>query len=41
MPEAWTPSEEIKIIFCITGKSIHHQRGKWYENSCNDKDFHK
>ena len=41
MPGAWIPSEEIEIVFCITRKSVHHQRGKRDENCCYHKDFHQ
>ena len=41
MPEAWTPSEKVEVVFCITRKCVHYQCRKGNENSCNHKNFHQ
>ncbi|QNI42573.1 hypothetical protein SynA1528_01543 [Synechococcus sp. A15-28] len=35
------PSEEIKIVFGISSKCIHHKCGEGDENRCDHKNFHK
>ena len=35
------PSEEIKIVFRIAGKRVHHKCGERDENRCDHKEFHK